>query len=180
MNKLKLAIVCLSGCSNCHKSFLDIDQWLLNLSGQIELVYNPSVAISEYPEKVDVVLVEGSVLTKDNLELIQIVRDRSKILISFGDCGSSNHVPALHHRLGQIRSFLQRCYVETTDIENSIPNELEVTSTLLESVQPIQTLIDTDAYLPECPPNVNHIRAVLELLLMGEIPHLMGEQIRFN
>ncbi|MGL6339037.1 MAG: oxidoreductase [Waterburya sp.] len=180
MNKLKLAIVCLNGCSDCYKSLLDLDKWLLNFSGQIDIVYSSSGAISEYPEGVDVVLVEGSVLTKDDLKLIQIVRDRSKILISFGDCALSNHVSALHHPLGQIRSFLQRCYFETADIKHPISKELEATPTLLESVHPVQNLIDVDAYLPECPPNVNHIRSVLEMLLMGEIPHLMSEQIRFN
>jgi NAD-reducing hydrogenase small subunit len=181
MKKLKLAIVCLSGCSNCYKSFLDIDKWLLNLSTQIEIIYNSSTDISEYPEEVDLVLIEGSILTKENLELIKTVRDRSKILISVGDCAVNNHVNTFLNPLGQIRSFLQSCYLQTADnIHHPIVNNSKIASQLLESVQPVQALIDVDAYLPECPPNINHIRAVLEMLLMGEIPHLMGEQIRFS
>jgi NAD-reducing hydrogenase small subunit len=180
MNKLKLAIVCLNGCYSCHKSFLDLNKWLLNLSEQIEIVYNPSADIFEYPEKVDIVLVEGSILTKEKLEFIKTVRDRSKILISFGDCAVNNHLVTLNHPVRQIRSFLQSCYLQTTtDIRKLVHNESEVASALLKSVQPIQTLIDVDAYLTECPPNINRVRAVLEMLLMGEISHLMGEQIRF-
>lgn len=83
MNKLKLATVWLGGCSGCHMSFLDFDEWLIDLAAQIELVYSPFADIKQYPPGVDIVLVESAVANEDNLELIKKVRDRSKILISF-------------------------------------------------------------------------------------------------
>ncbi|MGL5941766.1 MAG: oxidoreductase [Waterburya sp.] len=181
MNKLRLAIVCLSSCSNYHQSFLNIEQWLLNHSGQIDLIYSPLKDSCEYPEVVDIVLVEGSVLSKDNLELLQTVRDRSNILISFGDCAVNHHVTTLGHSLTQLKAFFQGLYLKITNkVPNPIPHDSETVSTSLESVQPIPALIDVDVYLPGCPPNANYICTVLELLLMGEYPHLMGEQIRFS
>ncbi|MGL5796128.1 MAG: oxidoreductase [Waterburya sp.] len=181
MNKLRLAIVCLSSCSNYHQSFLKIDQWLLNHSEQIDLVYTSLTDSSEYPEAVDIVLVEGSVLSKDNLELLQTVRDRSNILVSFGDCAVNHQVTTLGHFLRQIKAFFQGLYLKMTNkVPNPIPHDSETVSTSLESVQPIPALIDVDVYLPGCPPNVNYICAILELLLMGEVPHLMDEQIRFS
>lgn len=157
MNKLKLAIVCLSSCSNYHQSFLHIEQWLLNHSGQIDLVYS-SLNSCEYPEVVNIVLVEGSVLSKDNLELLQTVRDRSNILISFGDCAVNDHVTTLGHFLKQIKAFFQGLYLKIPNkIPNPIPHDLETISTSLELVQPLPALIDVDVYLPGCPPNVNYI-----------------------
>ena len=64
-------------------SFLDLDEWLIDLATQVELVYSLLADIIEYPEGVDVVLVEGAVANEDNLELIKKVRDRSKTLVSF-------------------------------------------------------------------------------------------------
>ena len=59
--RLRVATVWLGGCSGCHMSFLDIDERLLDLSSQIELVYSPLVDRKDFPEHVDVTLVEGSV-----------------------------------------------------------------------------------------------------------------------
>ncbi|MEO1803042.1 MAG: oxidoreductase, partial [Cyanobacteria bacterium J06629_2] len=61
MNKVKLATVWLGGCSGCHMSFLDLDEWLIDLAQKVELVYSPFADIKEYPEGVDIVLVEGAV-----------------------------------------------------------------------------------------------------------------------
>jgi NAD-reducing hydrogenase small subunit len=59
-------------------SFLDLDEWLIDLAAQVELVYSPFADIKKYPPGVDIVLVEGAVANEDNLELIKKVRDRSK------------------------------------------------------------------------------------------------------
>ncbi|HEY6552970.1 MAG TPA: oxidoreductase, partial [Vicinamibacteria bacterium] len=59
MDPIRLATVWLGGCSGCHMSFLDLDEWLITLAGQVRLVYSPIADIKEYPEGVDVALVEG-------------------------------------------------------------------------------------------------------------------------
>ena len=180
MNKLKLATVWLGGCSGCHMSFLDLDEWLFDLAAQVELVYSPFADIKEYPEGVDLVLVEGAVANEDNLELIKKVRDRSKILVSFGDCAVTGNVTALRNPFGNPESFLQSCYLEAADIQNQIPHEPGIVPVLLDRVLPVHNVVETDVYLPGCPPNANHIRAALEAFLRGEIPHLIEEQIRFG
>ena len=59
MARVKLATVWLAGCSGCHMSLLDMDEWLLELAQWAEIVYSPLVDAKEYPEGVDAVLVEG-------------------------------------------------------------------------------------------------------------------------
>ena len=180
MSRLKLATVWLGGCSGCHMSFLDLDEWLFDLAAQVDLVYSPLTDIKEYPEGVDVVLVEGAVANEDNLELIKKVRDRSKLLVSFGDCAVTGNVTALRNPLGDTESVLQRCYIEAADIQNQIPNEPGIVPTLLERVQPVHAIVPVDVYLPGCPPDANRIRAALESLLVDKTPNLTGEQIKFG
>src|SRR5262249_36671373 len=97
MDRLKLATVWLGGCSGCHMSFLDLDEWLIDLPEHADLVYSPFIDVKEYPEGVDVVLVEGAVANEDNLQLIERVRRNTKVLVSFGDCAVTGNVTALRN-----------------------------------------------------------------------------------
>ena len=67
--KIRLATVWLGGCSGCHMSFLDLDERLIDLAEVVDLVYSPIADIKEFPENVDVTLVEGAVANIDHLKL---------------------------------------------------------------------------------------------------------------
>ncbi|HRX04641.1 MAG TPA: hypothetical protein P5148_15965, partial [Anaerolineae bacterium] len=83
--KVRLATAWLGGCSGCHMSFLDLDERLIDLAEAVELVYSPIADVKTFPENVDVTLVEGAVANVDHLELAEQIRERSKIVVSFGD-----------------------------------------------------------------------------------------------
>ncbi len=123
MSRLKLATVWLGGCSGCHMSFLDLDEWLIDLAAQADVVFSPFADIKKYPEYVDVVLVEGAIANEEHLETIQIVRERSQILISFGDCAVTGNVTALRNPLGSAEPVLQRSYIQAVDLKPQIPHE---------------------------------------------------------
>jgi NAD-reducing hydrogenase small subunit len=181
MNRLKLATVWLGGCSGCHMSFLDLDEWLIDLAAQADLVYSPFTDIKDYPQGVDVVLVEGAIANQDHLQIIKTVSKRSKILVSFGDCAVTGNVTALRNPLGSAERILQRCYIEAADIHPQIPLEEGIVPTLLNRVTPVHTVVPVDIYLPGCPPSATEIRAVLESLLQGETPQLAGREfIKFG
>ena len=77
--KLRFATVWLAGCSGCHMSFLDLDEWLFELAAAVEIVYSPVASdIKVFPEGGDLCLVEGAVANADNLELALKLRARSR------------------------------------------------------------------------------------------------------
>ncbi len=75
--KTRLATVWLGGCSGCHMSFLDMDEFLFDLAERVDVVYSPLADIKEFPEDVDLTLVEGAVANDDNVELAHILRERT-------------------------------------------------------------------------------------------------------
>jgi len=69
MDRIRLATAWFGGCSGCHMSFLDLDEFLIELAPKADLVYSPFADMKEYPENVDVCLIEGAICNEDNLAL---------------------------------------------------------------------------------------------------------------
>lgn len=182
MDKIRFATVWLAGCSGCHMSFLDLDEWLIELAQHVDVVYSPVGSdVKEYPENVDICLVEGGVANEDNLELINQVRKRTKILISFGDCAVTANIPAMRNMLGGAESILKRAYLELADMGRQLPHEPGIVPELLDRVLPVHEVVPVDIYMPGCPPSAERIQATIEPLLKGEKPHMEGrDMIKFG
>jgi NAD-reducing hydrogenase small subunit len=180
--KLRVATVWLGGCSGCHMSFLDLDEFLIDLAGKIDLVYSPVIDVKAYPEGVDVCLVEGAVCNEDNLEIIHTIRRRTKILVSFGDCAVTANVPAIRNQLGlsNAESVLQRAYVEGAQANSAVPKEPGIVPALLPQVLPVHEVVHVDYFLPGCPPPADRIKAVLTQVLSGTGIKLEGSQLKFG
>jgi NAD-reducing hydrogenase small subunit len=180
MERLKLATVWLGGCSGCHMSFLDLDEFLLDLAESADIVFSPLVDAKHYPEDVDVVLVEGAVANQEHLEMIRIVRRNTRLLISFGDCAVTGNVTAVRNSMATPREVLERSYIQQTDIDPQIPSAAGIVPALLDQVLPVHAVVKVDIYLPGCPPPAARIKAVLQQLLAGISPHLEGREIKFG
>jgi NAD-reducing hydrogenase small subunit len=167
--RVRLATVWLDGCSGCHMSFLDMDERLIELSRRVDIVYTPFVDAKEYPEDVDIVLVEGAVATEENLRMIRQVRERTKILVSFGDCAVNGNVPSMRN-LFPLDSVLNRSYVENATLEPGVPTDS--VPKLLPWVRPVHEVVRADLFLQGCPPPATAIYALLTGLLDGEVPDL--------
>ena len=87
--------------------------------------YSPVMDVKEYPENVDVCLIEGAICNEDNLELLHKIRARTKVLVSFGDCAVTANVPAIRNQLGlgNAESVLQRAYIESAQANPGVPKE---------------------------------------------------------
>jgi NAD-reducing hydrogenase small subunit len=182
MDKIRFATVWLAGCSGCHMSFLDLDEWLIDLAQQVDVVYSPVGSdIKAYPENVDVCLVEGGVANEDNLELLLKVRQQTKTLVSFGDCAVTANVPGMRNMLGGAEPILKRGYLELAEHSPQLPHEPGTVPELLDQVLPVHQVVPVDIYMPGCPPSADRIRATLESLLRGEMPVMEGrDMIKFG
>jgi NAD-reducing hydrogenase small subunit len=165
MSKLKLATVWLDGCSGCHMSFLDMDERLIELAELVDLVYSPIVDTKEFPDEVDITLVEGAVASDADEEKIKKVRAHTKMLISMGDCAVTGNVPSMRNPIGP-EVILNRAYIENATAQPQIP--CVVVPKLLKVVRPIHEFVKVDVYLPGCPPSAETFHTALTALITGE------------
>ena len=180
MGRLKLATIWLGGCSGCHMSFLDLDEWLLELTQFADVVYSPVVDAKEYPHGVDAVLVEGAVANDEHLSMLKRARERTKLLIAYGDCAVAGNVTAIRNIFRKANVVLERSYLELVDASPALPGEPGVLPVLIDKVLPIHEVVQVDAFLPGCPPPAPRIRRLLELWRDNQPLTLEASDLRFG
>jgi NAD-reducing hydrogenase small subunit len=182
MERLKVATVWLGGCSGCHMSFLDLDEFLIELAGMIELVYSPVMDVKEYPKNVDVCLIEGAICNEDNLEILHKIRARTKVLVSCGDCAVTGNVPAIRNQLGagNVENVLQQAYIVNAQNNPSVPKADGIVPQLLPRVMPVHEAVYVEYFLPGCPPPADRIKALMVQVLGGQTPKLEDTNLKFG
>ncbi len=171
MKKVKVATVWLDGCAGCHMSILDMDAAIISLARRIDLVYGPLVDAQEFPEDVDVTLVEGAVSSQEDVIKIQKIRARTHTLISLGDCAVTGNVPAMRNSV-PVNKLLQALYVDGAQENRLVPTEH--VPPLLKNARPVREFVEVDLALPGCPPPSKAITSVLMDLLEGRKPEMLA------
>ncbi len=177
--KIRLATAWLGGCSGCHMSFLDLDEKLIDLFARADLVYSPIADLKQFPQEVDVTLVEGAVANVDHLELAEQIRARSRIVVSFGDCAVTGNVTSLRNTLG-VADLLNQVYREGPGAAPRGGESDKIIPALIPRVVPLHQVIHVDAFIPGCPPDPERIWTAVSALLAGKQVDLGEEMRRFG
>ena len=176
MSKARLATVWLDGCSGCHMSFFDIDERMIDLATKVDLVYSPLVDQKDFPEGVDIVLVEGAVSSEEDLHKIKKIRNHTKLLVSLGDCAVTANVPGMRNPFGT-KAVYDRAYRENVTFDPGIPDQ--GVPALLPTSRPIHEFVQVDVFVPGCPPSADTIFYVVTEILEGRAVNL-SEKTRFG
>ncbi|PIU09109.1 MAG: NADH:ubiquinone oxidoreductase [Candidatus Moranbacteria bacterium CG_4_8_14_3_um_filter_34_16] len=155
--KPKVAIVSLTSCEGCQFALLDLGQKFLDFSESVEMVDFRLIEDEEDTgEKLDLVLVEGNPVTKENETLLKKVRKRSKILAALGNCAAMGGVPEIKN-YQEGRNTIKHVYKYIQGINN-----LEI--------KEIDNFVKVDFVFPGCPINAEEFLFYIPRLLRGETP----------
>ncbi|MDY0232436.1 MAG: hypothetical protein RBS11_00260 [Sulfurimonas sp.] len=164
MKKIRLGTIWLDGCSGCHMSFLDMDERLIELAEYVDVVYSPYVDMKEFPENVDLTIVEGALSTDHDIKMIKKIRKNSKLILALGDCAITGNVSAMKNLYGS-EAILQKGYFDLADLNHEYPSK--VVPTLLDMVIPLHEAVKVDYFLPGCPTPADAIYEMLKALIEG-------------
>jgi NAD-reducing hydrogenase small subunit len=165
--RVRVATAWLDGCSGCHMSLLDMDERLVDLAPFIELVYSPLVDRKDFPDEVDLTLVEGAVATDEDVRKIRKIRQHTRVLVSLGDCAVTGNVPSMRNSF-PLDAVMARAYVENADLQQQTPTT--ALPRLLPRITPVHEVVKVDLFVPGCPPPADAIHHVLSEYAAGRLP----------
>jgi len=162
--KPRVGIQSITGCAGCQLSIYFIEDMLLDLLDKIDLVAAPMIKEQNADEKqsdgqgllYDVLFVEGSVSSQEDLDNLLKWRSQAKTLIAIGACAVNGNVQSMKHLMNE------------KEVENAVyskfPSEPRVKP--ITSV-PIHKHVQVDFYIPGCPPDKGEVVQVLKWLIEG-------------
>ena len=157
--KPKLAVWKFTSCDGCQLSLLDLEEHLLEIVGAVEIAYFLEATRAVVRGPYDISLVEGSISTPHEAELIKRVRRQSKVLITIGACATAGGIQALRN-FADVREFIDLVYAHP-----------EYIRTLRES-RPIADYVPVDFELRGCPISRHQLLELLNAYLNGRRPNI--------
>ena len=159
MPKPKLAVYKFASCDGCQLSLLDCEDELLTVAGAVDISYFPEATRASVKGPYDLTLVEGSITTPHDVELIQQVRRSSKFLIAIGACATAGGIQALRN-FKDVGEFVSIVYASPQYI-----------STLGTST-PISDHVQVDFELRGCPISKHQLLETVGAFLFGRKPNI--------
>jgi len=157
--KPKLAVWKFASCDGCQLSLLNCEDELLAVAGHIDIAYFPEASRAMAKGPYDLSLVEGSVTTPHDVELIQRVRRVSKHLVTIGACATAGGIQALRN-FKDVQEFVSIVY--------AMPEYIET----LATSTPIADHVRVDFELRGCPINKEQLLEVISAFLHGRKPNV--------
>ncbi|MCD6536789.1 MAG: oxidoreductase [Thaumarchaeota archaeon] len=153
--KIRLAVFKLSSCSGCQQQIIDLGEDLLALTEKIEIAYFLEASSKTTPGPYDVALIEGSVSTPQEVELVKEIRENSKIVVAVGSCATYGGIQAL------------RNWLDFSEVKEQVyPNPDWIKA--LEKSSPVSDYIQVDYAVSGCPANKVQLLSVLKQIIIGK------------
>jgi sulfhydrogenase subunit delta len=153
--KLKVGIQSITGCAGCQLSIYFIEDVLFELLEKIDLVAAPMIK-EQNAEEYDLLFVEGSVSSQEDLDNLLKWRSQAKTLVALGACAVNGNMQSMKHLMNE-KEVEQAVY-------SKFPSDARLKP--ITSV-PIHKHVKIDFYIPGCPPDKGEIVQVIKWLLEG-------------
>jgi sulfhydrogenase subunit delta len=161
----RLGVFKLASCDGCQLTLLDLEDELLAIAGAIDVVHFPEAGpIADAHDRFDLVLVEGSVSTPEQLVELREIRARASKLITIGACATAGGVQALRN-FSDHAEFARVVYARPDYVASL------ATSTAVAAHVPV------DFELRGCPISKFQLLELISATLAGRRPDIADESV---
>ena len=186
MSKPKAAFYWAASCGGCEITVTELFMRLITVGELVDIVFWPCTMDFKYQDvedmadgEIDVTFFNGAIRTGENEHLAKLLRKKSKVLVAFGSCAYEGCIPALAN-LFSADSIMKRVYETVPTLDGSagtlpalvteVPEGEIVLPEFYDQVKTLAQVVDVDYYMPGCPPVVEQVWNVLNVILEGKLP----------
>ncbi len=155
-DKKKIAIFDLTDCEGCELEFIALRRKLVDLLKEVEIVNWRLTGGREEQGPFDIAFVEGTPMTDEEREELNVIREESRILIALGACACLAGVQGIIDQKNR-KSVTEKIYGNGY-VSKAI------------DAKPIDAYVNVDFYIHGCPVNPDEIERFLASLLFNKIP----------
>ncbi|WP_354637188.1 oxidoreductase [Kitasatospora camelliae] len=167
MTRSRLAVWKFASCDGCQLTLLDCEDELLQLAQRLEISHFLEAATAPAPGPYDLSLVEGSITTAQDAELIRQVRAASRYLVTIGACATAGGVQALRNT-ADVAEYRAVVYAQPQYIDT------------LATSTPISAHVPVDFELRGCPIDRGQLIEVITAYLAGRTPDVPKHSVCFE
>lgn len=186
MTKPKVGFYWCASCGGCEEAVVDLAEDILKVVEAVDIVFWPCAMDfkREDVEKMEdgamtVCFVNGAIRSSEQLEMAELCRRKSKILIAFGSCSHMGGIPGLANLYSR-KSIMDAVYHTLPSVVN--PEKTEPVTAhrapegdltlpqIWNTVKTLDQVVDVDYYLPGCPPPVKLVLGGLTAILENKLP----------
>jgi sulfhydrogenase subunit delta len=160
----RVGVVKFASCDGCQLTLLDLEDELLAIGERFDIVEFPEATSRRSSGPFDVLLVEGSISTEEQLEELLRLRRESTLLVTIGACATAGGIQAL------------RNWSEAGPWAAAVYPHPEYLDSLAQAT-PVSDHVVVDAELRGCPIDPGQLVELLTALLVGRRPQLPSESV---
>ena len=164
MKKPRLAIYKFTSCDGCQLALLNAGEAFLALTELVDIVHFAEAGILEPETPVDIVFIEGSISTPDEIRRIKKIRENAKHLITIGACATTGGIQALRNA-ASYQEWMSSIYATPQTIQT------------LATSTGIAKHVKVDWELWGCPVNTQQVLSTIRSLLSGAAPKISRDAV---
>ncbi len=165
-NKPRVAIYDFTDCEGCEVKLVSLREKLLLLEKRIDIADWRLGQDRKESGPFDITIIEGTPITKHEVELLKKLREESKVLIGLGACACLGGIPAILDKKERTKWY-KKIYGEEYK-----PRGIDAL--------PLSAYVKVDFLIHGCPVDENEIIRIVQDLLAGKEPKYRGYSVCFD
>jgi coenzyme F420-reducing hydrogenase gamma subunit len=166
-NKPKVAFFDFACCEGCQLQVANLEEDIIKLLDLVDLVEFREVMTGSTSETYDIAFIEGSITRKSDEERLKDIRERSTLLVAYGQCavnGGINRLKNVWHSMDDVKKCVYG--------DDSHMPHLDTYPT-----KGVDEVVKVDLYIPGCPINRDEFLRMVKELSLGIMPRLPNHPV---
>jgi coenzyme F420-reducing hydrogenase gamma subunit len=164
LHRPRVGVVKFASCDGCQLTLLDLEDELLALAERFDIVEFPEATSRRSAGPFDILLVEGSISTQEQLDELNKLRKVTTTLITIGACATTGGIQAIRN-WSAFEPWASTVYPRPELVES------------LATASPIADHVAVDGELRGCPIDPGQLLESLTSVLVGRRPQLPDESV---